>query len=207
MAFGGRSGKDDAGSKLAYVQYLATALSHIISRGQDQVGLAVLGTTLRDALPPGGTLTHVTLVQDIIEQLTTQPAARMAPSLSALFERSSRRGVLLLMSDFLMEDLEELFAAIRLFRYHNWEVVAIHTVHPDEERLPDGAAYRFEGMENDGQVPCAPAEIRAEYRRRLETHLAAVRRYALVAGCDYRLVSTAIPYLRTLQGFLVERTG
>jgi hypothetical protein len=62
-------------------------------------------------------------------------------------------------------------------------------------------------MENDGQVPCAPAEIRAEYRRRFDAHLAAVRRYALVAGCDYRLVSTAIPYLRTLQGFLVERTG
>ena len=29
-------------SKLEYVQYLATALSHVISRQQDQVGLAVL---------------------------------------------------------------------------------------------------------------------------------------------------------------------
>ena len=75
MAFGGRSGQAAAGSKLAYVQYLATALSHIISRGQDQVGLALLGTTLRQALPPGGTLTHVTLVQGLIEQLTTAPAA------------------------------------------------------------------------------------------------------------------------------------
>ena len=30
---------------------------------------------------------------------------------------------------------------------------------------------------------------------------------ALAGGCDYRRVSTAIPYLRTLGGFLVERVG
>lgn len=207
MEFGATASRAGTLSKLAYVQYLATALSHIISRSQDQVGLAVLGASLRHALPPGGTLTHVALIQDLIEQMATEPARRMAPTLEELFARSSRRGVLLLMSDFLMEDLEDSFAAIRLFRHHRWEVVAIHVVHPDEERLPEGAAYRFEGMEADGQVSCSPAEVRAAYRRRFAAHLAAVRRYALVAGCDYRLASTAVPYLRTLQGFLVERTG
>ncbi len=208
MAFDGRTVTErHTGTKLQYVQFLATALSHVISRSQDQVGLAVLSSTLRNALPPGSTMTHVTRLQEIIEQLTTEPATTMAESLRELFERSSRRGVLLLMTDFLMDDLEDVFAAVRLFRYHNWEVVAIHVVHPEEERLPDGAAYRFEGMEADGHVACSPADIRAEYRRRFDTHLTTVRRYALVAGCDYRLVSTATPYLRTLQGFLVERTG
>ncbi len=208
MAFNATAaGNSQVGSKLEYAQYLATALSHVISRGQDQVGLAVLGSELRHVLPPGSTMIHVTLLQELIEQLIIQPARTMGQSLRELFERSSRRGVLLLMTDFLMDDLEEVFAAVRLFRYHNWEVVALHLVHPEEERLPDGAAFRFEGMEADGHVACSPAEVRAEYRRRFETHLSTVRRYALVSGCDYRLVSTATPYLRTLQGFLVERTG
>jgi hypothetical protein len=34
-----------------------------------------------------------------------------------------------------------------------------------------------------------------------------VRQYALAAGCDYRLISTTVSYLRVLQGFLVERAG
>jgi hypothetical protein len=34
-----------------------------------------------------------------------------------------------------------------------------------------------------------------------------VRDLALAAGCDYRRVSTAVPYLNTLSGFLVERAG
>ena len=73
--------------------------------------------------------------------------------------------------------------------------------------MPEGAAYRFEGLENDGRVDCSPAEIRALYQERFEGHAGMVRTLALAAGCDYRRVSTAIPYLQTLGGFLVERTG
>jgi len=206
MRFGGANGHA-AGSKLEYVQYLATALAQVISRGQDQVGLAVLAAGLRETLPPGGTLSHVVHLHEQIEQLSTEPTTRMAPGLRTLFERSSRRGVLLVMSDFLMEDLEETFTALRMFRHRNWEVVALHVVHPDEERLPAGMAYRFEGLEGEGRVDCSPAEIAAAYQRRFSTHLATVRQLALAGGCDYRRVSTAVPYLQTLGSFLVERAG
>jgi hypothetical protein len=56
-------------------------------------------------------------------------------------------------------------------------------------------------------VDCSPAEIRALYEARFAAHAASVRSLALAAGCDYRRVSTAVPYLQTLGGFLVERAG
>ncbi len=207
MLFNGRSGTGSGGSKLEYVQYLATALSHVISHGQDQVGLAVLDGSLRELIPPAGTPSHVMHVQEAIEEITTAATTTMAGGLRELFERSHRRGVLLLMSDFIVDDLESVFAALRLFRHRNWEVVVLHFVHPDEERLPEGTAYRFEGMENEGRVNCSPAEIRVAYQRRFDAHMAMVRQLALAGGCDYRRVSTAIPYLQTLGGFLVERAG
>src|SRR5436190_4665080 len=46
-------------TKLEYSQYLTTAISHVISRQQDQVGLAVVADGLREYLPPGGTQGHV----------------------------------------------------------------------------------------------------------------------------------------------------
>ncbi len=206
MLFGGR-GRQTKGSKLEYIQYLATAVSEVISRGQDQVGLAVLDARLRELLPPGATASHLGRLQEVIETLVTRPTLLMAAALRELFELSRRRGVLLLMSDFLMADLDQVFAALRLFRHRGWEVVALHLVHPDEERLPDGTAFRFEGMENEGRVLCSPADVRAAYRERFAAHLAMVRQSALAGGCDYRRVSTAIPYLQTLGGFLVERAG
>ena len=131
----------------------------------------------------------------------------MAAGLRELFERSPRRGVLLLMSDFLADDLEQAFSVVRLFRHRGWEVVALHLIHPDEERLPEGVAFRFENMEEAGYVDCTPIDVRETYRKRFATHVATVRRMSLTIGCDYRRISTSVSYLRTLGGFLVERVG
>ena len=199
--------KDHAGSKLEYAQYFATAMTHLISSGQDQVGLAIAADKLQKHIAPGSTPQHVAQLYQLIEKLRTWPATRLGDSLRQLFERLSRRGVLLILSDFLCDDLEDAFSAVRLFRSRHWEVIALHLVHPLEERLPAGTAFRFEGLENEGSANCSPAEISREYEKRFENHCVTVRSMALASGCDYRRVSTATPYLQTLSGFLVERVG
>jgi uncharacterized protein (DUF58 family) len=196
-----------AGSKLEYAQYLSTALSQVISQGRDQVGLAVLADRLLDLLPPGSTSSHVASIQAQIEALLSRPTLKLASALEELFQRLEQRGVLLLISDFLLDDLDRTFAVLRLFRHRRWEVILLHLVHTAEERLPEGTAFRFEGLENEGRVDCSPGEIRAQYEELFRQHLVAVRTLALSCGCDYRRVSTATPYLQTLGSFLVERTG
>jgi len=203
MQFGGHRGP----SKLEYAQWLATGMSHVIARQQDQVGLAVLSGRLRDLIQPGGTSSHVAGIQDRIERLTTEPATDLAVAMRELFARLSQRGVLMVLSDFLVDDLDRTFASLRLFRHRRWEVILLHLIHPDEEQLPEGLAYRFEGLENEGGTDCSPAQIRDAYRKRFEDHATAVRSLALAGGCDYRRVSTSIPYLQTLGTFLVERSG
>ena len=212
MRFNGRASGFGAaaagdGSKLQYVQYLATALTHLISRQQDQVGLAVVADGVERLYPPGSTASHVAELQKAIELLKTAPTTRLAEALRDLFQRLKQRGVLLLASDFLVDDLDAVFAAARLFRHRRWEVIVLHVIHPMEERLPEGIAYRFEGLENDGQIDCSPTQVRTLYEQRFAAHAAAVRGLALAAGCDYRRVSTDVPYLQTLGGFLVERSG
>jgi uncharacterized protein (DUF58 family) len=205
MRFGAHGGRDR--SKLEYAQYLATALTQIIHRQQDQVGLAVISDALGETLVPGGTASHVARVQALIETIETRPQTNLSQGLRDLFVRLTRRGVLLVMSDFLIDDLDATFAALRLFRSRNFEVIVLHLVHPDEERLPEGIAFRFEGMENDGRADCSPAELRQAYEKRFESHAATVRQSALAAGCDYYRVSTSVPYMQTLGKFLVERTA
>jgi uncharacterized protein (DUF58 family) len=204
-AAGSRSG--DKESKLEYVQFLASALAHLIGRQQDQVGLAIVADGLGEFLPPGGAPGHVAHLLDEIETLKTAPITRLGQGLRDLSLRSVRRGVLIVMSDFLDDNLDDAFSAIRLFRHRQFEVILLHIIHPDEERLPEGTAYRFVGLENDGSVDASPREVRELYRQRFEAHVALVRSMALSTGCDYRRVSTAIPYLETLGVFLVERSG
>jgi uncharacterized protein (DUF58 family) len=207
MKFGERSESDLFGSKIEYGQYLMTSLSHMIGRGQDQVGLALLNDGLSEYLPPGGTLSHLTQVQHAIEQLELSASTQMKSGIERLFEHSRARSVLMFFSDFLFDDLEETFSALRLFRHRQSEVVILHVIHPGEERLPAGTAYRFEGLENDGNVECSPAEIQRDYQQRFQAHVDSVRNLSLSNGCDYLRISTTVPYLQTLGEFLVERAG
>lgn len=212
MNFGGNGssrgkGVQPVGSKLEYAQFLSTALSHIITRQQDQVGLGLVADGLQAYVEPGATASHAARVQARIEDIKTHPRTALGDGLRDLFGRVSRRGVLMLLSDFLIDDLEDAWRAIRLFRHRHWEVVVLHLVHPDEERLPTGLAYRFVGLEGEGHIDCSPGDIARQYEERFEAHAAMVRSLSLATGCDYRRVSTAVPYLQTLSGFLVERSG
>jgi uncharacterized protein (DUF58 family) len=206
MSFAGRHQRPEE-SKLQYVQRLATAISQIVAGQRDQVGVAIAADGLVAFHPPQGTPSHVWRVQNAIEELSPAPASKLDVALRTLFDRSTGRGVLIVMSDFLVDDLDAAFASVRLFRHRRWEVVVLHIVHPDEERLPTGSAYRFDGLEADGSVDCSPADVARSYEEAFEHHAATVRATALAAGCDYRRVSTAVPYMQTLGGFLVERVG
>lgn len=207
MLFGAAGDSDFTGSKLEFTQYLATGFSHVIAGAQDHVGVAVLADELLNYVAPAGAPTHVAHVQQVIQDLKVQQSTRLAASLKTLFERSQRRGVLLLISDFLVDDVSEIFAALRLFRHRQFEVIVLHLVHPNEERLPEGAAFRFEGLEGEGRVDCSPAEIRDAYERSFAEHLSRIRNFALATGCDYRRVSLVQPWAEVLAGFLVDRTG
>jgi len=207
MRFGGQSATNLKGSKLDYAQHFVTALTHIVCFGRDQMGLATINESVVDFHAPGSTPDHVSQLYRAIEGLDPKGAVDWQNAMGELFQRSAGRGVMLLVSDFLSDDLEALFSSIRLFRHRGWEVIALHLVHPDEERLPSGTAFRFEGMEGEGSTVCSPSEIQAIYEANFKNHLSMVRSMALSAGCDYRMVSTMIPYLETLSGFLVERSG
>ncbi len=203
MSFRGNSGH----SKLEYSQYLATAISQLIRDQRDRVGLGVVARGLVDFFPPNGLASQILRLQESIEGIQPAPETDLAGALSDLFARLNRRGVLMVMSDFLVDDLDAVFAAIRLFRHNRWEISVLQVIHPEEQSLPEGVAYRFEGMENDGRIDCSPADIRKAYEKAFESHVSAVRGGAIATGCDYRRVSTAVPYMQTLGTFLIEQNG
>jgi uncharacterized protein (DUF58 family) len=206
MTFAGRRQRE-ADSKLTYVQYLSTAISQVIRDQRDRVGLAICSDGLQAFHPPGATGTHVSNLQQAIADLVPAPTTNLSTPLRDLYTRLTRRGVMMVMSDFLVDDLDSIFSSLRLFKHNRWEIIVLHIVHPEEERLPEGLAYRFEGLENDGAADCSPEDVRRAYEQAFEAHAASVRTAAMAAGCDYRRVSTAVPYLQTLGPFLIEASG
>lgn len=207
MYQGSRSVSDTRGSKMQWMQFFSTALSHLIVLGRDAVGLCVVKQRVEEYLPPVASIQQRALVHQSIERLRPEGETNLANGLDGLLLQSSRRGVLLTVSDFLVPDLEPVIASYRKFRARGWEVIALHLVHPDEERLPAGNAFRFLGLEGEAAVSCQVAEIRRAYEARFQAHLKSTRAALLGVGCDYHLVSTAESYLDVLRSFLVLRSA
>jgi hypothetical protein len=143
----------------------------------------------------------------MLADVQPQRETRLADTLRQLFPRLRRRGVLLILSDFLVDDPEDLFAALRLYRSCFFEIILMHIVHPEEQTLPQGPAYRFEDLEDLGQVSCSPQEVVRAYERAFSNHQRTLSGLARAGGCEYRFVSTSLPYVLVLKDLLAERRG
>ena len=204
MLYAGQQKPWKSGSKLEYVQYLSTALSHVISQAQDQVGLAIISNGLKEYLPPSGGMIHVRRLQELIEKIPRRPRADEAVRCAAgsVFQRAGRRGVLVMLSDFLDDEPEDVFAALRLFRHRLWDLIVLHVIHPDEEQSADRRGVPVRRLGKSGFVDCSPAEVRELYQSEFARIAPMIRSLALTVSADYRRISTAIPYLDQLGQFL-----
>ena len=205
MYLGAKSYRDAQGSKLEWVQYFSTALAHLVLLGRDAVGFKSACAIKNTYLPPSTATLHRSLLLKEIELLKASGTTNFERSLEELFLQVKRRGVLILLSDFLLESFDDVLANLRKFRARGWEVIAMHIVHPYEEFLPEGNAFRFIGLESEGFLNCQIQEVRKEYETKFANHLAATRAGLLGVGCDYHFVSTSESYLDVLQTFLVSR--
>ncbi len=198
---------DYSGSKLEWMQYFATALSHLIIVGRDAVGMCSIKRGIEQYLPASASLQQRGLLHDSIEALIPDGETQLASGLDDLLLQAGRRGVLLVLSDFLVGDFEQVLASFRKFRARGWEIITLHLIHPQEERLPEGNAFRFVGLEMDGEVNCQAHDLRKLYNERFEQHVSSIRSGVLSAGCDYHRISTAENYLDVLRSFLVMRSA
>ncbi len=201
------TGVKAVGSKLEWAQYFATALSHLIVLGRDAVGLAVVGEKLVNYLPPIASVQQRALVHAGVERLRPNGPTRLAQGLDDLILQAKRRGVLLVLSDFLVDNFDEVIASFRKYRARGWEIVAIHLVHPDEQRLPEGNAFRFTDLESNRFVNCQLSEVRLAYEDRFAVHLKSTRAALVSVGCDYQLAVTSESYVNVLRSFMVMRSS
>ncbi len=205
MLQGAKSPRNHEGSKLEWAQYFATALSHLIVLHRDAVGLASHVDDGVVYLPPSSAIAQRVVLHNTIQDLFPRGNTLLKEILSDLNLRGKRRGVILILSDFLVDSMEPVLSNLRKFRRRGWETIALHLVHPDEQKLPIGNAFRFVGLEFDGFVNCMTSQIRKDYEDRFQRHLETTRSSLLGVGCNYHFVSTATHYLDVLRSFLILR--
>lgn len=191
--------------KFDHAAKLAAALGYMVVREGDEVGLSLAGAGGDNDLPPGATWQHLRRVLELLGRTKPEGRTELGPRLEQLFARAKRRGVLIILSDFLGAS-PQVWKGIDLFRRSRFDVIVFQVVHPEELELPAVSAARFVDAEGgSGQFNVEPEAVRALYRARFDAFVSEIKAGCVARGCDWYLANTADEPSRFLQNCFLAR--
>lgn len=191
-------------TKLWYAKQLAASLALMLVRQGDAVGLLAFDSAIRSHIAPRGGRRHWHELLRTLEPVTASGRTDPGSALRDLAGRLRRRGLVILISDLLV-DPEATRLALRFLRHRGHEVLVFHLLDPGERELPGVGEVRFVDPETDEELPVSAADVRQEYREAVEHALAEWRRDLAPQGIDYVLVGTDEPMAHALRAYLHKR--
>ena len=209
MAFGGKGyeqhfGKGDL-SKFDYAATLAAALAYLTIRQGDRVGLTLFDTKVRSHHVAGATFTHLYTLLNSLESCKPGQPTAISQTLREAFCLFRRRGLLIVLSDFL-DDPEEIFQSLGLYTHRGFDVLLLQIFHRYEYELPSLPSVKFIDAETGQKLVSKPDEIRDNYHREIGAFIEQIGGRARARRIDYEFVNTQTPYQHVLQRFLQKRS-
>ncbi len=191
-------------TKCDYAVTAAAALAYLLLRQQDAVGCAVFDERIRKTIPLRTSTGHLTTILRALEPRQPQAKTRLYDVLARVAETYPRRGMMILISDLLV-DADDVHRGLRLLRQLGHDVLVLHVMDDDELDFPFARPARFEGLETADHLTCNPRALRDGYLDALERFLATLRHGCARDNVDYALIRTSMPLDAALTAFLKYR--
>jgi len=191
--------------KKRYAAYLAAALSYLLLRQNDAVGLLTFDQAPLVSVPARSLRRQFFQVLKVLDDLPPGTGTDLGAVLHRVAERVPRRGLIILLSD-LMDDPARIIAGLKHFRHRGHEVIVFQILDPREVDLDYRGEVEFEALEQPGQrVRLEPAHLRDAYRERFEAWRADLRRECRRQRVDLVEITTDTPFARGLGAYLRKR--
>ncbi len=191
-------------TKAEYAATLAATLAYFLHLQGDAVGLLTFDGVVRDYLPARHRFGHLRRLMLALEQPASGRATDLVAPLQRVVEIVRKRGLVVLISDFLAP-LDRLEQALVQLAACGHEGIAFQVLDPAELSFPFREPAMFEDGESGKSLLIDPSSVRAGYLRKLEDHCAAVRELCLRLGHSYARLGTDQPLERALFDFLQAR--
>lgn len=191
--------------KKRYAAYLAAALSYLLLRQNDAVGLLTFDQAPLVSVPARSLRRQFFQVLKVLDDLPPGTGTDLGAVLHRVAERVPRRGLVILLSD-LMDEPARIVEGLKHFRHRGHEVIVFQILDPREVDLDYRGEVEFEALEEPGlRVRLEPAHVREAYRERFEAWRAHLRRECRRQRVDLVEITTDTPFARGLGAYLRKR--
>jgi uncharacterized protein (DUF58 family) len=209
MAWSGVHLQRDAGlpdrlTKLAYAERLVASLALLLLRQRDAVGLVRFDDRIRTAIPPRARQGQWRRLVAALDEPGSGLASSAPDALAQAARLINRRGLIVLVSDLLME-LPDVERAMRGLRAAGHDITVLHIMDPAERELPSSGEALFVDPESELSVPASIADVRAAYRNTVDEVIGEWRSMFGGLGVGYEVVATDAPFGVPLRRAFAER--
>jgi uncharacterized protein (DUF58 family) len=179
--------------KLAYAQRLIAALALVLIRQRDATGLITFDDDVRSVTPPRARLSHWRQLLGTLSGLEAGQGTAAEPALRRVVGQLRRRGLVVFVSDLLLDRALAL-KALRFLRHRGHQVLVLHIMDPGEVALGGPNEARFQDPESRLSVILRPRDWAGAYK---DTVRAVVTEWRLACrryGIAYHRVTTDTPF-------------
>ncbi len=191
-------------SKLEYAAYLAAGLTYLMTKQQDATGLAIYDESVRKFYEPHLTYSYMKLLLTELSNLQPDSKTSTASALSTLAERIKRRGLIIVISDFL-DDTKSVITALKHFRHRKNEVIAFQVLDDSEIDLDFPGDSVFADLETGERISTQASALKSAYKKRVESFIHDLKSRCFENDIDYSLLSTSTPFDKGLTAYLMRR--
>ena len=192
--------------KLDYARRLVAALALVLLRQRDATGLITFDDTVRHVVPARARMTQWRRLLRVLSSLSPGQGTAAEPALRRVVDLLRRRGLVIFVSDLLLDRAVAL-RMLQFLRHRGHQVMVFHIMDPSEVELAGPAEARFEDPETGAAVTLRPKDWATVYRRTVQDVVAEWHRACRRHDMHYHRITTDTPFGLALRQALTRPAG
>ncbi len=203
-ASGSMSYGSNGRSKFETGAFATAALTYLLSRQRDSVGLVLFDEKVRELLPPSARRIAVANIASRLVGAEPKENTDLLEVTRRAAAEVSRRSLFILISDLLLP-IDDLKKALKFLHTRGHDVIILQTLDPAELEFPFRSNTLFRDLEIQRELFVEPRRLRKRYLDALFKFLEEVRKECHALAYDYQLLDSGEPLGTALASLMAAR--
>jgi uncharacterized protein (DUF58 family) len=191
-------------TKFDYAICLAAALAYLMISQQDPVGLVTFNDKVRQSLPPRSKRTQLGNVLSLLSKLEPTGKTDFKHSLGQLSAMLKTRSLVMIFSDFLVDE-EQMLSALYRLKHGGHDVILFHVLDEAEVTFPFRGICNMRDPETNQELKVDADGFKSEYLKRITEFRDSLALQCRKSGIDYVPLDTSMQFDKALLEYLLSR--
>ena len=187
------TGSPERLTKLQYAEQVVAAVSLLLIRQRDAVGLVRYDDRLRTVLPAKARTMQWKRIVRALEEPGAGSDSRMAEGVQQAAKLIRRPGIVIVVSDLLV-DADQMEQSLRVARAAGHQVTVLHIMDPSEIELDSRGEAIFFDPEGKLEVTATVSDVRQAYAATVVHAIEEWRQRLAALGAGYEVIRTNQPF-------------